>query len=267
MRVDVHVNEVAEQGYTIVEDAIEPDFVDALNDDLLRLEEFFAVEPAPNSFEGHHTIRIYNLLAYGALYERIPVHDHVLPVVEGVLDPGCLISSLSSISMLEGETAQPIHADDQLIPLPKPHPADGVQLHVGAHRLHRSQRRDAPRPRLPPLGPLAELRPGVRLDRSRDAEGIRPDLARQPVARRRGEHHTRPPGRHRDELLRGLHPSAGEPTARPRRETVEGFEPRLRRLVGYSVYNGLIGHINKHSPEQLLLADAPTGSDIIWDQI
>ena len=122
MRVDVHVNEVAEQGYTIVQDAIEPDFVDALNDDLLRLEEFFAVEPAPNSFEGHHTIRIYNLLAYGALYERIPVHDHVLPVVEGVLDPGCLISSLSSISMLEGETAQPIHADDQLIPLPKPHP-------------------------------------------------------------------------------------------------------------------------------------------------
>ena len=35
------------------------------------------------------------------------------------------------------------------------------------------------------------------------------------------------------------------------RETVEGFEPRLRQLVGYSVYNMLIGHINKHSPEEL----------------
>ena len=45
----------------------------------------------------------------------------MLPVVERVLDPGCLVSSLSSISIDPGETAQPIHADDQLIPLDKPH--------------------------------------------------------------------------------------------------------------------------------------------------
>ncbi|MCU1428655.1 MAG: Phytanoyl-CoA dioxygenase, partial [Actinomycetia bacterium] len=110
--VEAHVARIAEQGYTIVENAIEPDLVDALNDDLLRRERFFDVQPAPNSFEGHHTIRIYNLLAFGELYERVPVHDHVLPVVEGVLDPGCLSSSLSSISILPTESAQPIHADD-----------------------------------------------------------------------------------------------------------------------------------------------------------
>ena len=46
----------------------------------------------------------------------------MLPIVERVLDPGCLISSLSSIDILPGEIAQPIHADDQLIPIPKPHP-------------------------------------------------------------------------------------------------------------------------------------------------
>ena len=122
MDVALRVKEVAEQGYTIVEDAIEPDLVDALNADLERLERFFDVQPSPNSFEGHHTLRVYNLLAFGALYQRIPVHEHVLPIVDGVLDPGCLISSLSSIAILPGETAQPIHADDQLIPLPKPHP-------------------------------------------------------------------------------------------------------------------------------------------------
>jgi ectoine hydroxylase-related dioxygenase (phytanoyl-CoA dioxygenase family) len=38
-----------------------------------------------------------------------------------VLDAGCLVSSLSSISIDPGEQAQPIHADDQLLPLPKPH--------------------------------------------------------------------------------------------------------------------------------------------------
>ena len=45
----------------------------------------------------------------------------VLPIVERVLDRGCLVSSLSSIAIGPGESAQPLHADDQLIPLPKPH--------------------------------------------------------------------------------------------------------------------------------------------------
>jgi len=53
--------------------------------------------------------------ARGARVEGIPVHDSVLPVVERVLDPGCLVSSLSSISIDPGESAQPIHADDQLM--------------------------------------------------------------------------------------------------------------------------------------------------------
>ena len=68
-------------------------------------------------------MRIYNLLAHGPNFQRIPVHPSVLPVVEGVLDPGLLVSSLSSIAIGPGETAQPVHADDQIMPLPKPHPA------------------------------------------------------------------------------------------------------------------------------------------------
>jgi ectoine hydroxylase-related dioxygenase (phytanoyl-CoA dioxygenase family) len=267
MRVDVHVNEVAEQGYTIVEDAIEPDFVDALNDDLLRLEEFFAVEPAPNSFEGHHTIRIYNLLAYGALYERIPVHDHVLPVVEGVLDPGCLISSLSSISILEGETAQPIHADDQRIPVPQPHPptvcnsmwaltdfseANGATRlvpgsHLWDHSPNYGQEYDSIAAEMPKGSVLiwhGSLWHGGGANATPDRRvGIAMNYCAGYI-------------RQQENQQLGLE-----------RATVEGFEPRLRRLVGYSVYNGLIGHINKHSPEQLLLADAPAGSDIVWDQI
>src|SRR5882757_7099417 len=122
MDVDLHVKEVADQGYTIVEDAIEPALVDELTASLSRLEQFLDVAPSPNSFEGHNTLRIYNLLAYDDLWQQVPVHVHVLPIVERVLDPGCLISSLSSIDILPGERAQPIHADDQLIPLPKPHP-------------------------------------------------------------------------------------------------------------------------------------------------
>ena len=125
------------------------------------------------------------------MWQRVPVHEHVLPIVERVLDPGCLISSLSSIDILPGESAQPIHADDQLIPLPKPHPptvcnsmwaltdfteANGAtRLVPGTHLLDHS----------PDYGA------DVRLDRGRDAEGFGAHLARQPVARRRRERHRR----------------------------------------------------------------------------
>src|SRR5260221_13895365 len=98
--IDEHAKRIATDGYTILEGVLAPDLVDSLNDDLMRLERAFDVAPAGNSFEGAQTIRIYNLLAFGALYERGPVHAEVLPVVEAVLDPGCLVSSLSSISIL-----------------------------------------------------------------------------------------------------------------------------------------------------------------------
>jgi ectoine hydroxylase-related dioxygenase (phytanoyl-CoA dioxygenase family) len=48
-------------------------------------------------------------------------------------------------------------------------------------------------------------------------------------------------------------------------EIVKGFSPRLRRLVGYGVYNGLIGHINRGDPVELL-GDAGD-MRLIWEQV
>ena len=121
--IAAHAESVRADGYAVVEDAIDPGLCDEIATDLLRLEHALGIVPANNAFEGLHTTRIYNLLVHGPLYERIPVHPNVLPIVEQVLDPGLLISSLSSISIGSDESAQPIHSDDQLIPLPKPHPA------------------------------------------------------------------------------------------------------------------------------------------------
>ena len=120
--VAAHVGQIAEQGYTIVENAIELDLIDALDEDLRRLEVGLGIVPADNLFEGTQTVRIYNLLVRGSLYEQIPVYPTILPICEGVLDPGLLVSSLSSIAIGPNESPQPIHADDQIIPLPKPHP-------------------------------------------------------------------------------------------------------------------------------------------------
>ena len=119
--IQQHVDKIESDGYSIIPNAIESDFVEAMIADLGRLERELDIVPAKNRFEGTKTVRIYNLLTYGKLYERIPVHENVLPIVERVLDPGCLVSSLSSIAICGDEKPQPIHADDQLIPLPRPH--------------------------------------------------------------------------------------------------------------------------------------------------
>jgi ectoine hydroxylase-related dioxygenase (phytanoyl-CoA dioxygenase family) len=267
MDVDLCVKEVAEQGYTIVEDAIEADLVDALNEDLERLERCFDVQPSPNSFEGHHTLRVYNLLAFGGLYQRIPVHEHVLPIVDGVLDPGCLISSLSSIAILPGETAQPIHADDQLIPLPKPHPptvcnsmwaltdfteANGAtRLVPGSHLWDHSPDYGKPYDSI-----AAEMPKGsVLIWHGSLWHG---GGANTTDARRTGIAMNYCAGyiRQQENQQLGLD-----------RATVDGFEPRLRQLVGYGVYNMLIGHINKHSPEELFLGNAPERGGMVWDEI
>jgi len=97
-----------------------------LSDDGKALK-VFEVVPAGNSFEGAHTVRIYNLLAFGALYEQVPVHPGVLPLVEKVLDPGCLVSSLSSISILP-EADRILESLTDLLPLWPPLVYTGLEI-------------------------------------------------------------------------------------------------------------------------------------------
>ncbi len=259
-----HLDRIAEDGYTILERAIEPELVAALLADLERLEHEHRIVPASNPFEGTRTVRIYNLLVHGPLYERIPVHEAVLPVVEGVLDPGCLVSSLSSIAIDPGEVAQPIHADDQLIPLPKPHPAivcntmwaltdftadnGATRIVPGSHRADRSPAFGRSYESIPaemPAGSVlvwhGSLWHGGGANRtSRRRVGIAMNYCAGFLRQQENQ-------------------QLGIP-----REMVREFSPRLQELVGYGLYNGLIGHIDKRVPAELLLGRLSTGG-MIWD--
>ena len=180
----------------------------------------------------------------------------MLPLVENVLDPGCLISSLSSITILPGEVAQPIHADDQLLPIPKPHiptvcnsmwaltdftEANGAtRLVPGSHRYDHSPDYGHPYDSI-----AAEMPQGSVLiwhgslwhgGGANTTDAPRVGIAMNYCA-----------GFIRQQENQQL----GIP-----REIAARFEPRLRELVGYSVYNALVGHINKHSPVELLDAVA-----------
>jgi ectoine hydroxylase-related dioxygenase (phytanoyl-CoA dioxygenase family) len=265
MDLDAHLCRIESDGYTIVEDAIEPDLVDGIAAALAELEARLGIVPGANAFEGHHTIRIYNLLAHQMVFERVPVHPAVLPLVERVLDPGCLISSLSSISIDPGEKAQPLHADDTLIGLSRPHrpvvcnsmwaitdftEANGATRIVpGSHRW----------PEKPVYGAhhdsiAAEMRRGSVLvwngslwhgggaNRSR---GRRVGIAMNYCA-----------GFIRQQENQQL----GIPL-----ERVRTFSPRLQELCGFGTYRHLIGHIAKRSPAQVLLG-RDDGFRTVWDR-
>ncbi|HEX4294048.1 MAG TPA: phytanoyl-CoA dioxygenase family protein [Rhizomicrobium sp.] len=251
MDIQAHIARVRRDGYTIVENAIAPALVDTLNAALERLEREHDVKPAMNGFEGHKTVRIYNLLRYGAPFEQVPVHESVLPIVEGVLDPGCLISSLSSIAIDPGETAQPIHADDMVIPLAKPHlpivcnsmwalsdftDANGATRLVPGSHLKANPDYGGQYDTVP-----AEMKKGSVL--IWDGALWHGGGANRTATRRTGIAMNYCAGfiRQQENQQLGLSP-----------ELVRGFAPRLQELIGYGVYQGLIGHIDKKSPAQLL---------------
>jgi ectoine hydroxylase-related dioxygenase (phytanoyl-CoA dioxygenase family) len=257
-----HVEAIRREGYTIVENALAPDLVDGLNDALARLERDLGAKAAGNGFEGHRTVRIYNLLAHGAPFAQVPVHADVLPIVEGVLDAQCLISSLSSIAIDPGESAQPIHADDQVIPLEKPH-APIVCNSMWA-LTDFTEANGATR-----LVPGSHLKPNP--DYGGAYETIAAEMPKGSVllwdgalwhggganrtdTRRTGIAMNYCAGfiRQQENQQLGLHP-----------QLVKAFPPRLQELIGYGVYRGLIGHIDKTSPAQRLNGGGAFRS--IWD--
>jgi ectoine hydroxylase-related dioxygenase (phytanoyl-CoA dioxygenase family) len=259
-----HLARIEDRGYTVVEDAIEPDLVDELLEALDATERRLGAAPADNSFEGRRTVRVYNLLAHGEVWAKVPVHPNVLRLVEGVLDPGCLLSSLSSIAIGPDESPQPIHADDQLIPVPKPHPpfvcnsmwalTDFTEAN-GATRLVPGTH----------TGPSPDY--GTHYD-SIPAEMGRGSVlvwngslwhgggANTTAERRVGIACNYCAGYIRQQENQQL----GVPP-----EVARGFDDRLARLCGYGIYNGLMGHIDKRDPIELLRAGE--GAGMVWDGI
>ena len=185
-----------------------------------------------------------------------------------MLDAGCLVSSLSSISIGPGETEQPIHADDQIIPLPKPHvptvcntmwavtdftEANGATRVVpGSHLADHSPAYGEHYDSIP-----AEMSAGSVLvwhgSLWHGGGANTTDQRRVGIAMNYCAGYIR----QQENQQLGLSPAL-----------VASFPRRLQRLVGYSVYNGLIGHIDKHDPVELLAeAAGPGAHTMVWDGV
>jgi ectoine hydroxylase-related dioxygenase (phytanoyl-CoA dioxygenase family) len=263
--LEPHIERLDRDGYTVVLDAFDVRTADALHADIDRLERELAIEVGGNGFEGRATTRVYNLLALGDLYRQVPVHPVVLPLMHHLLGDGCLVSSLSSITIHPGETAQPIHADDQVIPIPKPHPpvtansmwaitdfteANGAtRINPGSHLAAESpvygQHYDSICASMP--------RGSILVWNGSLWHGGGANITDQ---RRRGLAMNYCAGWIRQQENQQL----GIPL-----EVAQAFSPELQELCGFGVYRGLIGHIDRASPATRLL-NPRSKVTMLWDR-
>jgi len=257
--------EIDERGYSVAENVIPDELRESLVERIDRAMHDLAIPFGENAFLGHHSRRIFNLLARDPLFETPPVFARTLPVVERILDDECLLSSLTAIEMNPGQARQPLHSDDGSYGFARPSPTyiavaiwaltDFNAENGGTHVVPGSHRRDR-RPR-----------------RGDDPETIQIEMSAGSVLFYSGSlwhgggenrSDTRRMGIVNNYCAGFLRQEECQLLAIPR-ERVAGFEPRLRRLVGYGTYRGLIGHVDQRNPEMLVDPDAET--DMIWGRI
>ncbi len=244
--------QIAEQAMTVIPDAIEPAKVASLVADVDRLHEVLDVQARQTTASrATHTLRVYNLLQSTApMAASAGTRQRSRWSEREKLDRECLISSLSSITILPGESPQPIHADDQLIPIPKPHPPTVAQHHVEALTdFTDATRRHPDHARHPPVDHQPQVRRRVRHHPGRDASRVRARLARETSGTAAGQTATdRAPGRRTAmNYCAGYIRQQENQQLGIRRRSPARFDPAAPGSwsATRSPYNGLIGHIDK----------------------
>ena len=252
-------------GYVVLERVVEPELVAALLETIDRVMVDADIPFGTNAFLGFRTRRIFNLLARDPRFAEVPLHPAVLPLVEQVLDPQCLLSSLTAIEMQPGQAAQPLHADDGSIALPRPHPTivcvalwalTDFDHTNGATRLvpgsHRRERR-------PAKGEQAEVV---------EAEMPAGSVLLYDGSLWHGGGSNESDGRRVGIVVNHcagfLRQEENQLLAVPR-DLAATFPRRLQEMLGYGVYRGLMGHVDQQDPGTLLDPDVET--DMVWQRM
>ncbi len=120
--VQSHIEAIERGGYTIIENVLKPDSVDAIGKRVREIEKKTLGETKRGTpVDGSSQLRTAGLLQLDPLFREIPILADVLPVVQGILGAECLLTSFSAIDVLPGKNDQTIHSDDGTVPLPRPH--------------------------------------------------------------------------------------------------------------------------------------------------
>lgn len=108
----------ASDGYVILEGLLDRAELDAIQAALAPFERERPM--GRNDFEGERTQRVYSLAAKGDVFLRLAEHPRIVALLDRLLLPNWLLSTLQSIRLHPGETAQAWHTDDAFYLVPRP---------------------------------------------------------------------------------------------------------------------------------------------------
>lgn len=114
--IDADYQALQRDGYVIIKDLIPRDVCEAIKAEGLEL----LGRTGRNSFEGHSTQRVYNVLAKTTLTDALATHPRILGLMDKFFRPGFLLSQTQIINILPGEDPQSLHHDDAFYRLPRP---------------------------------------------------------------------------------------------------------------------------------------------------
>jgi len=117
--VDAELESFQRDGYVILERVLERPDLEELAQALAPHESHRPM--GRTAFEGKNTHRVYSLAGKGDAFLRLAENQRVLELVERLLMPNFLLSTLQSIRLHPGEAAQAWHTDDAFYFMPRPH--------------------------------------------------------------------------------------------------------------------------------------------------
>lgn len=247
---------IDDDGYVILENAIDPALTAELRDALRHIFVELDVQPKGTRAEGFATKRLYNLVPRAEVFEILPMHPNVLPLVEQVLEPELLLSGTTAMDIGPSERLQGLHADDGFFKIGRPHRPMMVTTiwaltdftaENGATRIVPGSHRE-------PGHPQPD-------DNSR---AIAAEMAAGSVMVMDSQlWHCGGPNTTADEWRLGLNVQYVRGFFRTQQnqylsvptDKIAGYPKRLRELLGYELYRGLMGHVDGQSPAAAIGAD------------
>ena len=118
-----HLDAVAEDGFTILENVFSTERADTLRTRIREIERDTLRPLEPEESETDSSFyRTGGLLRIDPMFWDVPIDPTVTQVVEGVLGQDFLLSTFSGIDLKpKSGNIQPLHPDDALVPVPRPH--------------------------------------------------------------------------------------------------------------------------------------------------
>lgn len=242
------LQQMREEGYAVLRNAIPAERAQEIAAEIRRLNE--DTPWGRGSFDGYKTRRVFNMLAKTRVLDELALHPQVVALAEGYLEDQIQFSQALGITIYPGQEAQALHRDDDYFPLPRPRPpmimnalwsiTDFTAETGATHIVPRTHLTADPEP--PPGETLRAEMPagsvvvydgamfhGGGANRSAAPRIGLTMLYSRAWLRQQENHYLSVP-----------------------RDVVRGMPRRLQQLLGYWVYNNLLGVVEGRSPLRVL---------------